>query len=241
MNALPAFGFKELFAHIVGDIAKAVCERNGETRLQQIDRSQAAVHTIMGFLPRDVIEAMLAGHCVMFHEMMVASVLDTLRGELDTMRRATRSSIVAMDKAFANNLSRLEHYQLRPSEGSRDEADARPDTAVEVPDSRPAPVPDAELPSETPLGTVETDDAGVTSLVFTPSAETIALCRANPDAMAALEAGDPERFARAMGVDLPSEAYLDAAAASGSPFDRGFAEGKVRVEFRDAPLKDAAD
>jgi hypothetical protein len=38
--------------------------------------------------------------------------------------------------------------------------------------------------------------------------------------MAALDAGDPVRFARAMGIDMPSEAYLTAAAAEGSVFNR---------------------
>src|SRR5450755_1789227 len=100
MDSQPAFGFQELFTHIVGDMAKAVSERNGETKQQQFARSSAAVYTIMGLLPRDAIEAMLAGHCVMFHELITDSVHDTLRGELDTHRRATRSTIVAMDKAF---------------------------------------------------------------------------------------------------------------------------------------------
>ena len=56
MDTQPAFGFKELFAHVIGDMAKAICERNGETQQQQFLRSQAAAHMIMGFLPRDVIE-----------------------------------------------------------------------------------------------------------------------------------------------------------------------------------------
>ena len=58
------------------------------------------------------------------------------------------------------------------------------------------------------------------TIVYQPSPEVIAACRANPEAMAALNAGDAERFARAMGIDNPSEAYLAAAARPGSPFDR---------------------
>ena len=261
MDTQPAFGFKELFAHVIGDMAKAICERNGETQQQQFLRSQAAAHMIMGFLPRDVIEAILAGHCVMFHELMVDSIRDTLRGELDTMRRATRSNIVAMDKAFGNNLTRLERYQMRPSEGRRDAPEARADggTVVASADRTTAPVPEApsqaapartvpvrdsapvtrqvparasaetrDLPAQ---GDIETssraqieDSLSVhlpdATIVYHPSPETIAACRANPEAMAALEAGDPERFARAMGIDMPSEAYLAAAASPGSPFDR---------------------
>jgi DNA-binding FadR family transcriptional regulator len=64
------------------------------------------------------------------------------------------------------------------------------------------------------------------TLVFHPSAAAIAACRANPEAMAALDAGDPERFARAMGLDAPSDAYLAAAGAEGSVFDRRVVGGR---------------
>ena len=59
----------------------------GETKDQQAARAVAATHMILGFFPRDVIEAMLAGRCVMFHELIVDSLRDTLRGEVDTSLR----------------------------------------------------------------------------------------------------------------------------------------------------------
>ena len=120
----PAFGFQDLFNHVIGDMAKAVCHRNGESEERRYQRLQAAVQMIMGFMPRDVIEAMLAGHCVMFHELIVDSVRHTLLGEVDTMRRATRGGIVAMDKSFRGNLDQLGHFQLRPSTGRRDVAES---------------------------------------------------------------------------------------------------------------------
>src|ERR1700722_11312813 len=150
MDTQPAFGFKELLAHVVGDMAKAVSERQGETRQQHHARSQAAVHMIMGFLPRDVIEAILAGRCVMFHEMMVDSVGDTMRGEVDTTRRAARGNIVAMDRAFGANLTRLERYRARPAEGSRDMPE---ETAAQMSPAAGSPLQDFEVlapPVETP-------------------------------------------------------------------------------------------
>ena len=134
MDTTAAFGFGELFNSLIGDMAKAVCERVGETKQQQVIRSQTAVHAIMGFLPRDAIEAMLAGHCLMFHEMMTDSVRDTLRGEIDTARRATRATIVAMDKAFGNNLTRLERYRSRPAERRSDAPEvAETEATVDAP------------------------------------------------------------------------------------------------------------
>jgi hypothetical protein len=246
MDTQAEFGFKQLFSHVVGDMAKAVCERNGESQQQQFARSQAAVHTIMSFLPRDVIEAMLAGHCVMFHAVMTDSIHETLRGEIDTMRRGTRSNIVALNKVFCANLDRLERYQSRAAEGRRDmpviqSGLAQPKTEIAA--RTPAPLPDApavtpDVPRRTAVETPAIPARPVTdhspALAPAPNAtqaawddhahqaspEEIAACRANPEAMAALDAGDPVRFARAMGIDMPTEAYLTAAAAEGSVFNR---------------------
>src|SRR5882757_7389802 len=111
MDPQPQFGFKELFTHVIGDVAKAVCERPNESKQHQFMRTQAAIHMILDLQPRDMIEAMLSGHTVMFHALVTDSIHDTLQGQVDTMRRPTRANIVALDKAFHTNLSRLEHYQ----------------------------------------------------------------------------------------------------------------------------------
>lgn len=248
MTTTAEFGFTQLFTHVVGEIAKAVSERGGETVQQQFARSQAAMHMIMSFLPRDVIEAMLAGHCVMLHETMTASVHDTLVGEQDAARRATRSNIVALNKEFNSNLGHLERYQARPALGTRDAQEARPaeraaagptaapqaapkaapkDTPANVPQApKPAvetPVPQAR--SDTPvsvaqaeLNWLETHDPDG-EMDYHPSPEMLAACQENPEAMAALAAGDPERWAKALGIAAPSAAFLEAARAPGGPFD----------------------
>ena|ERR1700722_11439039 len=237
MDTQPAFGFKELLTHVVGDMAKAVSERPGETRREHHARSEAAAHMIMGFLPRDVIEAILAGRCVMFHEMMTDSVRETLRGEVDTGQRAARGSIVAMDKAFGANLTRLERYRSRPAEGSRDMPE---ETAAQMSPEAATPPSAAETQAvEVPAAPVETPDIIAEILTELASAEAGPLSQAdaapgaipgeipgaidtgwlNAEAMAAMAAGDAAGFARAMGVAEPSEAFLAAAAAPGSPFD----------------------
>jgi hypothetical protein len=266
MDTQPAFGFKELLTCVIADMAKAISERNGESKQQQFTRSQAAAAMILGFRPRDVIEAMLAGHCVMFHEVIVDSVHDTLRGELDTLRRGTRSNLVAMNKSFAGNLALLERYQMRPSEGSRDAAEglaaeartntpeasqapvaaaaepassaaapisvAMPGPAVAVETSRVAPIATRSATPQSanfqtptpglqpvPAQTASARTAQAAAAPSGPSAMALAAFHANPEAAAALEAGDPFRFARAMGIE-PSEEFLAAAAEPGSPFDR---------------------
>jgi hypothetical protein len=113
MEAQKAYNLTDLLTHVISNMAQAVAERPGETQTQRLARAQLAAQTILAFLPCDAIEAMIAGHCVMFHELIVDAIRTTLAGELDAARRATRANIVALDKAFGNNLRRLECYRKR--------------------------------------------------------------------------------------------------------------------------------
>jgi hypothetical protein len=223
-QASRAFGFNELFGFVLSDIAKAVSERSDETPEQQSIRFQAAAHMVMGFLPRDTTELMLAGHCALMHETMLASAQDTLRGEAETTRNATRSNLVALNKEFNCNLRMLQHYQARPAQGRRDgpqgqAAGGGPETAPPAAGPQAGPGPQT---NESDSGRRELDALFVhlpdATIVYHPSAATIAECRANPEAMAALDAGDPEGFARALGVELPAEALLEAADMPAGPW-----------------------
>jgi hypothetical protein len=203
MDTQPMFGPNDLLAHVVGDTANAVSERASEPQHRQHDRRETAANTIMSFKPQDPVEAMLAGHCVMFHEMIVDSVHETLRGETAATRPATRNSIVAMDKAFGNNLARLERYRTSHAPAEAQPADARAETEIadRVRRHQSTTEPRQQAPSAREAGTI----------LRYPSPETIT---ASPEAMAAL---DPARFPHAMETGQPSDARL--------PVDAGLAEG----------------
>ncbi len=112
MDTAPTFSLQDLIASIAGHTADSVSQRVGESRQRQDDRARAAMGAIMAFQPRDAVEAILVSHCLMFHEMIVADVHHTLCDEEPMpTRRATRNGIVAMDKAFGNNLIRLKHHR----------------------------------------------------------------------------------------------------------------------------------
>ena len=132
MDAKPQFGRQQLLSHIVNDMARALCQRRDEPQARQLARAQGTAQSVLAFLPGDAIEAMIAGHCVMFHELIVDTVQTTLRGEPEATRRATRSGIVAMDKAFGANLARLERYRTRHTDTASDvePADARAETEI---------------------------------------------------------------------------------------------------------------
>ena len=257
MDPQPAFTFQDLISFVIGDMVKAIAERDGETQEQQFARSHAAAHMILGFLPRDVIEAMLAGHCVMLHEIMTANVRTTLSGDAGKMPRGPRNNVVGLNKAFNDNLDRLERCRQRPAEGSRDAPETQttttpanpspPPTAASEPQqpgpaaqglnraarrqaaraemravamasrAAPKPMPATSAP-QINRARLSPDTAEVAGL-RSPSPEAIAACNANPQAMAALQSGDPVGFARAMGIEHPCGAFLTAANTKGSPFD----------------------
>ena len=212
MDPQPDFGFEHLFALLADDVAKAVGGRADRSPPLKPGRPQAAAPMTMGFRPRDAIEAMFAGHAVMFHELLVDTLRLALIGEVDTMRGASRTSIIAIDKAFRLSLDNLEYYRLRPWDGLRDGVGAPPGSSADPLPAEGSPAAPAQSPARPVV--VETELSARTS------AAAIAACRANREAKAALEAGDPVRFARALGVPEPNEAFLAAARAPGSPFDR---------------------
>jgi hypothetical protein len=133
MDTAPTFGLQDVIAYIVCQAADTVGQRAGETRQQQEGRAGAATDAIKAFQPCDAVEAMLASHCLMFHEMIVADVHRTLCGEDVATQRATRNGIVAMDKAFGANLIRLKQHRtarLKEPQPAADRAEPRIDDRI---------------------------------------------------------------------------------------------------------------
>jgi hypothetical protein len=221
MDTQAALGFKELFTYVITSMVKALCERPGDSREQQFIQAQATSRMVLAFTPRDTVEAMLAGHCVMLHEMMVESIGETLRAEPGPTRRSTRSAVLSMDRAFGKNLANLLRYQKRESQGTRDapqtvaaEVPNEPDIADRVRRHREQAdrEPNAAAPAPVPTpGNATPRSEAATG--FHPSRADVAACSANTDAMAALNAGDAARFARALGVKEPCAEYVAVASA----------------------------
>jgi hypothetical protein len=146
---------KDAVTHAIDDMAKAISERPGDGNQDQSIRARVATMMIEEFNPRNVVQVILAGHCVMFHAVMTASIRDTLRGDLETMRHATRSNIVAMNKSFHMNLDRLDRYRIRAAASQA----SAPAAAVPPPEDKmqpePSESPETEAPQITPAPTPE--------------------------------------------------------------------------------------
>jgi hypothetical protein len=164
MENQPAFSPVELFDHIAGDVARSICERPGETSQQRAVRYQATVEMVRAFHPGDVIETMLAGHCVTLHAVIVDCGHDLSRDQEDAMRRATRSHFVALNGGFLRNLDRLALCRRRVDEVRRevpkvrrDVAEVPRDVVVERRGEIDVPRDVAERPVEAPIETVSAD------------------------------------------------------------------------------------
>ncbi len=225
MDVQPAIGPETILAFVVADAAHAISARSGEFEPQRVNRAKAGAAAILAFMPSDAVEAMLASHCVMFHEMIVDSVSDTLRGEVDTARRGTRNVIVAMDKSFGANFDRLVRYRNNQAE---DAPEARSDEPLGETDiagralrhrrdaeTRTRPdfqtQPDLQTATPTPSGrkTASATQAGPT---VGPSAGTAAAGVAHSVAVAPEAIAGPGPIARRPDPRPLGEADLNAAA-----------------------------
>ena len=119
MDTQPAFGFKEVLTQMVGEVAKAVSERAGETPPRHRPHPGGGQRRSWRSCRAMRLRPMLAGRCLMFHELTIDGVAGALGGKPDAERRAAGNAVVALDRAFRANLGRLRDYQKRPDEGRR--------------------------------------------------------------------------------------------------------------------------
>ncbi|HEX3991644.1 MAG TPA: hypothetical protein VHX39_10790, partial [Acetobacteraceae bacterium] len=144
-----------------------------------------------------------------------------------------------------SNLVHLERYQARPigirrttevppAKVTRAGPTSPPAAAAQTPAGPEAAMPPAEL-QVTPAQSMQAATVGSAAqkefdwlvendpearMEYQPSPEMVDACLTNPEAMAAMAAGDPQRWANALGIAAPSAAFLEAATTPGSPFDR---------------------
>src|ERR1700692_1106351 len=106
-------GFTMLTA--MGEITRAVIEtvadRPGDSPARRLappptppagrpPRQQTTASTMMSFLPRDPVETMLAGQCVIFDHLLRDGAHDTLRGQQQDIKLRARPQILVAGKSF---------------------------------------------------------------------------------------------------------------------------------------------
>jgi hypothetical protein len=114
--SVPPFGFDRLMTEMLRGFAETVADRSGETETQRYSRYQTAIFTVMAFLPRDALETMVAGQCLMLHHLSRDGTRDLLRGQPEMTRLRTRSQLIGIGRLFLKNLEQLIRLQARPIE-----------------------------------------------------------------------------------------------------------------------------
>lgn len=198
MDTQPTHSHQDLVAYIASETAQAVSERSGETRQHQDERTRAATQAVLAFQPGDAVEAMIASHCVMLHELIVTEVHDTLCDEHPAAQRSRQSRIVALDRAFGGNLARLRQQrtvtQPEPpaAEGDRAETDIADRIRRHLARAEPQ-IQDAPIPAD---GASQPAEAGALSDALSAMAQMAGLNRQARRAF--------ERQTRKHGLGLPT-------------------------------------
>ena len=116
MQAPPEFGFQQLVSELLRGVAGAVADRPGQTEAQRFARHQTAIFSVMALLPRDAMEAMLAGQCVMIDHLLRDAVSDLLRSETAAGKLRIRTQVTALGRQFLKHLEQFCRMRARPDQ-----------------------------------------------------------------------------------------------------------------------------
>lgn len=127
MTTQPEFGFAQLITELLRGLADAAADRPAETDAQRFARHQTVIFSVMAFLPRDALETMVAGQCVMFDHLLRDATRDLLRSEAEPVKRRIRSQVTALGRSFLKHLEELRGLQARRGQ----QAAASPSTSAQ--------------------------------------------------------------------------------------------------------------
>jgi len=111
-------------------VARAICDRPGESPAQRESRTHQMVHSVTGLTPRDGLEYMLSSLVVGHFNLILDSLHEVFAGQADAMKARTKSTIVAFDRAFIGMIRELRLERARPM--ATWAAEARPGPEADV-------------------------------------------------------------------------------------------------------------
>jgi hypothetical protein len=148
MNTDTGFTYQTAMGEITREVIETVADRPGDSQARRRARQQATVYTMMSFLPRDPVETMLAGHCVIFDHLLRDGARDTLRGQPEDIKLRARPGLHASGKMFLAHLNKFEQLRNRSVDKLAGQRPAEEAAAESVPSRGPeAPLDAAEGPA----------------------------------------------------------------------------------------------
>jgi hypothetical protein len=134
-------------------VARAICDRPGDSSAQRDSRTRQMVHSTMGFEPRDGLEYMLSIMAFGHFQVILDSMRDVFQGQTDAMKVKTKTTIVALDRAMLEMIKELRVVRRRPMARSAEDArreETRPMPAAAAPMAAPVDVP-MDVPMAAPM------------------------------------------------------------------------------------------
>ncbi len=116
MTPDPGFGIEQCMTELIRGIIDTVADLPGLTPDQRFIKHQTAAFSLMAFHPRDAVETMLAGHCVIYDHLLRDGAHDLVRGPAEPSQLGARPGTLATGKMFLNTLNTLIRLQKRPAE-----------------------------------------------------------------------------------------------------------------------------
>jgi len=167
------FGHKEIVTELIRGVVDTVASKPGQSPERHAAVVQSVVCSVMAFNPRDPVETMMAGQCIIYDHLLRDGARDMLRGKAELEMIKARPGVLACGKMFLATVSMLVRMQRRPelglafarpieepSEQTSAETEAPPlaagGTAAEPP-AQPGEPPSIPRPAE-----IQTREAAVT-------------------------------------------------------------------------------
>ena len=70
MQPPPAFGYQQIVTELIRGVLDAVADKPGQSPERKAAAQQTVVCSVMSYNPRDPIEVMLAGQCIVYDAML---------------------------------------------------------------------------------------------------------------------------------------------------------------------------
>src|ERR1700761_7440470 len=110
MDMASTFTFEAAMSEICRGVLEAV-DRPEDSAAARLRRQQTTIYSLLSFRPRDPVEAMLAGQCVIFDHLLRRGMRDLSRGPSESARQRAKPGILAAGKTFLAHLTRLDEMR----------------------------------------------------------------------------------------------------------------------------------
>ena len=86
----PNFGYQQIVTEQIRGIIDTVADKPGLTPERRAAAQQTVVCSVMAYNPRDPVETMMAGHCIIYDHMLRDGARDMLRGQAEELKIKAR-------------------------------------------------------------------------------------------------------------------------------------------------------